>query len=340
MTKPAILLIYTGGTIGMMADKISNALKPISHHNLLQNIPEIGKFNFEVDIVSLPNPIDSSEMAPKHWVEIAEIIGDKYEQYTGFVILHGSDTMAYTASALSFMFENLSKPVILTGSQLPIGFIRSDGRENLLSAIEIAAAHRKNRPIIQEVAIYFEYYLYRGNRSTKFNAEQFEAFDSPNYPVLAEAGVNIRYFDNLPTKHNPNKFVIHKHFSNEVISIKLFPGINSSYIKTILSLENLKGVIIETFGSGNAPINEMFIGLLKSAIARGVIICNVSQCLKGSVNQGQYETSIILEKIGVISGHNMTFESAITKLMYLIGQGYSNSKVKTLFQKNIRGELG
>lgn len=340
MLNSPILIIYTGGTIGMMADGNSNTLKPVSHENLLGFIPEIKQFSFEINIVSLQNPIDSSEMSPKQWIEIAEIIFENYDKYAGFVILHGSDTMAFTASALSFMFENLSKPVILTGSQLPIGFIRTDGKENVLSAIEIAAAHRKNKPLIQEVAIYFEYYLYRGNRSTKFNAEQFEAFISPNFPVLAEAGVSIRYFDILPPSNNKKLFAIHKNLSESVISIRLFPGINLSYIKAIIKLENIKAIVLETFGSGNAPLNEAFIGLLREAISQGIIICNVSQCLKGSVNQGQYETSKLLEKIGVISASNMTFEAAITKLMVLLGKNYSTKKVKYLFQKNLRGELG
>ncbi|MBX7225152.1 MAG: asparaginase [Chitinophagales bacterium] len=334
-----ILLIYTGGTIGMVQDYETGTLKPFNFKNLRKHIPELSRFNFPIDSISLENPIDSSNMQPSIWVEIATIIEEKYDEYNGFVILHGSDTMAYTASALSFILENLDKPVVLTGSQLPMGIIRTDGRENLITAIEIAHAHKKGKPIIQEVVIYFEYYLYRGNRAVKSNATLFEAFSSPNYPVLAEAGVNIQYYGVSTPAKNKGKLTVNKQICHDVLSLRLFPGISNHTIEHLLLTPGLRGLVLETFGSGNAPTNKEFIALLKEAIQKGIVVVNVSQCLKGGVVQGTYETSKMLEEIGVISAKDLTFEAAITKLMYLLGIYSTPSKVKTFFQKNLRGEM-
>ena len=340
MLGSKVLLIYTGGTIGMIKDPETRALKPFDFEQITKEVPELNKFECEIDTFSFESPLDSSNMNPEIWVQIAEIIEDKYALYDGFVVLHGSDTMAFTASALSFMLHGLNKPVILTGSQLPIGTIRTDGKENLITAIEIAAAKKANNPLVPEVAIYFEYNLYRGNRTTKLNSEDFEAFDSFNYPLLAEAGIKIKYNTrNILDLDAESKLNVFKVFDKNVASLKLFPGITKEFVTHFMKTPSLKAIVLETFGSGNAMSEEWFLSLLKQAIDKGIVIVNVTQCKRGSVDQAKYETGSGLEAIGVISGGDITFEAAITKLMLLLGGKTITEKIKTKFLSPFCGEI-
>ena len=329
--KKTILLIYTGGTIGMVKGK-DNSLKPFDFEKLTAEIPELKKFDVELNAIAFNKPIDSSNMNPKMWLYLANLIGNHYEHYDGFVILHGSDTMSYTASALSFLLEDLCKPIILTGSQLPVGIRRTDAKENLITAIEIAASG--NTP---EVCVYFEYKLLRGNRSVKINAEHFEAFDSPNFHVLAEAGVHIKYFQKV--NYNIEKsLIVHQQMSASVALLKLYPGIPQELVKKVIN-SNCRGIVLETFGSGNASTEVEFLSTLESAIYNGKIILNISQCLAGAVSQGLYETSSQLEKLGVVSGKDMTTEAALTKMMFLLGQDLTTEEIKTKLTNSLRGEL-
>jgi L-asparaginase len=337
---PHILLIYTGGTIGMVKDYKTGALRSFDFDKLLKHIPEINHLKCTIDTISFEVPIDSSNMNPNHWITIAEIVEKNYNKFDGFVVLHGSDTMSYTASALSFMFENLSKPVIFTGSQLPIGDLRTDAKENLITAIAIAGAQENSNPIITEVCLYFEYKLYRANRTTKMNAEHFKAFMSPNFPELAESGVHLKFFKhNFLNQNFKESLKVRKKLEVNIVILKIFPGITEAVVENVLNIKGLKGVVLETFGSGNAPSNSWFLNLLKEAINKGIAIVNVTQCAGGSVNLGQYETSEALKKIGIISGFDITTESALAKLMYLLGENIAKTDFKSIFETSLRGEM-
>ncbi len=338
--KPNILLIYTGGTIGMIKDFHTGTLKNFNFNDLLKYIPELNLLDCTINTVSFKKPIDSSNMNPTHWVKLITIIEDHYSHYDGFVILHGSDTMSYTASALSFMIENLTKPIVFTGSQLPIGDLRTDAKENLITSIQIASLQEKNKPVINEVCLYFEYKLYRANRTTKVNAEHFEAFDSPNYSPLIESGVHLTIHKKalwVPNRRRKTRF--YKTLATNIILLKLFPGINRETIEHILSFPKINGVILETFGSGNTTNSPWFIEALQSLINKGVPIINVTQCTGGSVLMGLYETSSQLKKIGVISGKDSTTEAALAKLMYLAGKKITGNELKTKFETSLRGEI-
>ncbi|UCD60082.1 MAG: asparaginase [Flavobacteriaceae bacterium] len=338
--KINILLIYTGGTIGMVKDYPSGTLRAFDFNKLVSNIPELSQLDCEIQSVSFKDPIDSSNMNPSHWVAIATIIEKHYDSHDGFVVLQGSDTMSYSSSALSFMLENLSKPVIFTGSQLPIGDLRTDAKENLITSIQIAALRENNQAVIKEVCLYFEYKLYRANRTTKINAEHFQAFASLNFPALAESGVHLKINRNYLLKHQKNKKLkVHKTMDTNVAIFKLFPGFSRELLQGILNIPNLKALVFETYGAGNAPVDEWLLSDLQEAIKKGLHIVNVTQCSGGSVIMGRYSTSEELRKIHLIDGGDITSEAAITKLMYLLGSGVSHKSFRTIFETSLRGEL-
>jgi L-asparaginase len=336
----SILIIYTGGTIGMIHDPETGSLVPIDFRHITDHVPELRKFGYNLHSVSFDPVKDSSNIDPDVWVRMVDIIEENYNDFDGFVVLHGTDTMAYTASALSFMLENLGKPVILTGSQLPIGLLRTDGKENLITAIEIAAAREKDHPAVPEVCIFFDNKLTRGNRTTKMSAEHFDAFDSPNYGPLALVGLHIKYFNHLicyPVKGQD--LIVHKSFDNNVAILKLFPGLNRKLVKAVIKTEGLRGLIIETFGSGNAPTYQWFLDDLKQFIDGGGIILNVTQCHGGSVEMGLYETSRQMLAAGVVSGKDITSEASITKLMLMLGRYSLGKKIVESLNKSLAGEI-
>jgi L-asparaginase len=338
---PHILIIYTGGTIGMMKDYKTNVLKSFDFKHIYNSIPELNHLECSLETISFEQPIDSSNINPSHWESIASIIQSHYQTADGFVVLHGSDTMSYTASAISFMIENLDKPIIFTGSQLPIGDLRTDAKENMITAIEIAAAQKNGKPRVSEVCIYFEYKLYRANRTTKISAAQFQAFDSPNYPILAESGVELKFHEHtLLTSKYSKELIFRKILPQNVLLIKLFPGITEAVLNHMFQMPQLKGVILETYGSGNAPTEKWFLELLRNTLQKGIPIVDITQCFAGSVVLGKYETSLELLEMGLIDGKDITTEAAITKLMYLFSIPEIDGKVKDLFETSLRGEIG
>ncbi len=334
-----ILIIYTGGTIGMIQDSKTGALQPFNFGRLNDEVPEINKFKFEIDTISFKKPIDSTNADIPFWLELASLIEENYFKYDGFVILHGTDTMAYTASALSFILKGLSKPVILTGSQVPIGMIRTDGKENLITAIEIAANKKGKVPVISEVAVYFENKLFRGNRTVKMNAEHFNAFASPNYPVLAKAGIFINYDYAALRPFQESNLELQKEFCDDILLIKLFPGLKKEVFNAMISIPNIKGIVLETFGSGNAPEFEWFVKGLEDAINRGIIIVNITQCIEGFVAQGRYSTSTELNRLGVVNGLDLTTEAAIVKLMMVLAKNDDIKIKKSIIIEPWAGEL-
>jgi L-asparaginase len=342
MDNTSILLIYTGGTIGMKQDPVSFDLRPFDFSQILEEMPELRKFGYNIDTYSFNPVIDSSDVDIPFWKHLAELLEKNYKKYDGFVILHGTDTMSFSASAISFMLENNEKPIIFTGSQLPIGMLRTDGKENLISSIEIAAAKDKNgRPMVPEVCIYFESHLYRGNRTTKYNAENFRAFRSANYPVLADVGIHIKYntqFINYPSEWG-KELKVRTEMDPSVLIIKVTPGLRRDILQSMLSVKGIRAVILETFGSGNAPSGKWFTECIKEAIDNDIIVLNVTQCHAGKVDMGAYSTGKSLKDIGVIGGSDITTEAAMAKLIFLLGQFSNNKEVRAHLVKNICGEI-
>lgn len=340
-SKPKILIIYTGGTIGMIESPVTHSLQPFDFSHLIDNVPKVRKLDYEIHNIQFNPPIDSSNMAPSHWSDIAAAIEDNYDTFDGFVVLHGTDTMAFTASALSFMLENLHKPVIITGSQLPIGEVRTDGEENLITALQVAAARdASGEPLVQEVAILFENYLWRGNRSTKMSADNFNAFKSNNYPALAKIGLGIHFNEDalyrVPTRR-PLK--VRYNMDPNVMFVDLNPGMLESTLRHLLATPDIKGIVLKTFGAGNAPGQTWFTGAIRDAVDRGIVILNVTQCVNGGVRSDLYDTGNSLARAGVVSGHDITSEAAITKLMYLFGMGLPSETVKRYMNYSLCGEV-
>lgn len=333
-----VLIIYTGGTIGMINDPVSGVLVPFNFEQITDHVPELKRLKYKFKVHSFDPLIDSSNMDPEIYRELALLIRRDYEKYDGFVVLHGSDTMAYTASALSFMIEDLGKPIIFTGSQLPVNGIRTDAKENLITAMEIAAEKRKGKAMVPEVCIYFDYKLFRGNRSFKYNSAKFEAFRSPNYPVLAEAGVYLKFNKNDILKPSGRSPKFHTKLDSAIGILKLYPGISPQIVKAALSAD-CKAIIMESFGSGNTSTKSWFLDLLREAIADGKLILNISQCKVGTVELGRYATSSQLKEMGVVNGFDLTFEAAVTKLMYLLGNVKDLKKVAQYLETDLRGEM-
>ncbi|WP_163718473.1 asparaginase [Mangrovibacterium lignilyticum] len=336
---PSILIIYTGGTIGMV-QKEGGALNPVKFDQILDEVPELNRLGYHLESLTFNPPIDSSDMTPKKWTKLAKIIHANYSRFDGFVVLHGTDTMAYTASALSYMLENLDKPVVLTGSQLPIGILRTDGKENLITSIEIAAAKQNGMPVVPEVSIYFDFKLMRGNRTKKRHADHFSAFNSTNYPLLAKAGVDIKYFyENIFYSGKKGILNVNSAFDENVVVLKIFPGISKAVFESVINIPGLRGIVLEAYGAGNVPTAPWFTRLIKKAARLRILIVTVTQCEGGAVKMGHYQTSKELLNSGVISGKDMTTEAAVTKLMFLLGQGLSEDDIKLYMNKSMSGEI-
>ncbi len=338
-----ILLIYTGGTIGMVSDPATGVLKPLNFREIESEIPALRRLGVEIEYHEGFTPIDSSDVTPEAWALLAEVIRDNYRLFDGFVVLHGTDTMAYTASALSFMLEDLAKPVVFTGSQIPIGVLRTDGRENLVTAVEIAAAHRPDEScMVPEVSIYFQNKLFRANRTTKWSAEQLNAFTSENYPALAEVGVAIHYNESAiahpAAASDPTGLKISTSIDRNVALVRLFPGMEPRVFEAILGIEGLRGVVLQTYGTGNTPTAPWFFDALDRAVSRGIVIVNITQCIAGGV-QPIYESGARLTGAGVVNGGDMTPEAAVTKLMYVLGRDLSPEYVRSVMAKSLRGEI-
>ena len=336
---PKILMIYTGGTIGMINDPENNMLKPFDFSQIKEEVPELNKIKCEIDAISFDNPVDSSNVNTEIWEKIGDLIWDRYHAYDGFVVLHGTDTMSFTASALSFMFVNLTKPIIFTGSQLPIGTVRTDGKENLITAIEIAADKKNGFPVIQEVAIYFEYQLFRANRTTKISSEHFDAFKSFNYPPLAEAGININYNYSSLFRSNLKEVDYFSGFNACVSTIVFFPGITIDHLVHMFNNPQIKILILLTYGAGNLPLNDQLIDLIQKQIKKGKIIVNLSQCIAGKVDQSKYETGRQLESAGVIGAEDMTFEALISKSMLLLKKYQDVKEISKMLLHPLSGEI-
>jgi L-asparaginase len=335
----SVLIIYTGGTLGMAYDA-SGALVPFNFGQILEKIPNLTNMNVAITVISFPEPIDSSNVNMQHWVDMGYIIYENYDTYDGFVILHGTDTMAYSASMLSYMLRGLSKPVVFTGAQLPISAMRSDARENLMTALEIATAKANGNPVVPEVCIFFNHMLLRGNRSKKVQSVHFDAFESENYPALAEAGIIIDYnYAAIKTYEEGKKLKYYNKLDNRVMILKLFPGITSKVLDSCFDIEDMRGVVLETYGSGNSPSESWFINSLEKAVKKGIIILNVSQCNGGRVMQGRYQTSKDLKKIGVLSGGDITTEAAVTKMMFLLANETYDTEIRRKLVTPMIGEM-
>lgn len=339
--RPRILIIYTGGTIGMIENRETGSLEPFDFTHLIDNVPKIKKLDYVINNIQFNPPIDSSNMSPAHWRDIAVAIEENYDDYDGFVVLHGTDTMAFTASALSFMLENLHKPVIITGSQLPIGEVRTDGEENLITSLQIAAAlDTQGEPMVQEVAILFENYLWRGNRSTKMSADNFNAFKSNNYPPLAKIGLDI-HFNEEALYRVPSRRPLKVRYTMDenVIVVDLYPGMSETVLRHMLSAPDVKGIVFKTYGAGNAPTDKWFTDAIRDAVARGVVVLNVTQCVNGGIHSTRYATGDCISRAGVVNGHDITGEAAITKMMYLFGMGLPAESVKKYLSYSLCGEM-